>query len=216
MTKDQIFEFFRRLAEDNPEPETELEYGNTYQLVVAVALSAQATDVGVNKATRALFERVKTPQQMLDLGEDGLKDYIKTIGLFNSKAKNVIALSQMLIEDFGGEVPADRDALTRLPGVGRKTANVVMNCAFGQETFAVDTHVFRVCNRTGLASGKTPDAVEAKLEKRVPQPFRRHAHHWLILHGRYTCKARQPECWRCPVADLCSFRKKVLEVPKGR
>ncbi len=216
MTKNQIFEFFRRLAEDNPEPETELEYGNNFQLVVAVALSAQATDVGVNKATRALFERVKTPQQMIDLGEDGLKDYIKTIGLFNSKAKNVIALSKMLIEDFGGEVPADRDALTRLPGVGRKTANVVMNCAFGQETFAVDTHVFRVGNRTGLASGKTPDAVEAKLEKRVPQPFRRHAHHWLILHGRYVCKARQPECWRCPVADLCSFRKKVLDKPEGR
>ena len=211
MTKDQIFEFFRRLAEDNPEPETELEYGNNFQLVVAVALSAQATDTGVNKATRALFERVKTPQQMVELGEEGLKEYIKTIGLFNSKAKNVIALSQMLIDDFGGEVPADRDALTRLPGVGRKTANVVMNCAFGQETFAVDTHVFRVGNRTGLASGKTPEAVEAKLEKRVPQPFRRHAHHWLILHGRYVCKARTPECWRCPVADLCSYRKKSVK-----
>jgi len=211
LTKDQIFEFFRRLAEDNPEPETELEYGNNFQLVVAVALSAQATDTGVNKATRALFERVKTPQQMVELGEEGLKEYIKTIGLFNSKAKNVIALSQMLIDDFGGEVPADRDALTRLPGVGRKTANVVMNCAFGQETFAVDTHVFRVGNRTGLASGKTPEAVEAKLEKRVPQPFRRHAHHWLILHGRYVCKARTPECWRCPVADLCSYRKKSVK-----
>jgi len=216
MTKDQIFEFFRRLAEDNPAPETELEYGNTYQLLVAVVLSAQATDVGVNKATRALFDRVKTPQQMVELGEEGLKGYIKTIGLFNSKAKNVISLSQMLIDDFGGEVPADRDALTRLPGVGRKTANVVMNCAFGQETFAVDTHVFRVGNRTGLASGKTAEAVEAKLEKRVPEPFRRHAHHWLILHGRYVCKARAPECWRCPVADLCSFRKKVLDKPKGR
>ncbi|MGB3379267.1 MAG: endonuclease III [Allopontixanthobacter sediminis] len=214
MTKDQIFEFFRRLAEDNPEPETELEYGNNFQLVVAVALSAQATDVGVNKATRALFERIKTPQQMIDLGEDGLKDYIKTIGLFNSKAKNVIALSRMLVEEFGGEVPSDRDALTRLPGVGRKTANVVMNCAFGHETFAVDTQVFRVGNRTGLASGKTPEAVEVKLERRVPQPFRRHAHHWLILHGRYTCKARTPECWRCPVVDLCSFRKKVLEPPR--
>ena len=211
MTKDQIFEFFRRLAEDNPEPETELEYGNIFQLVVAVALSAQATDVGVNKATRALFAKVTTPQQMLDLGEDGLKEHIKTIGLFNSKAKNVIALSRMLIDDFGGEVPADRDALTRLPGVGRKTANVVMNCAFGEETFAVDTHVFRVGNRTGLAKGKTPEAVEAKLEKRVPAPFRRHAHHWLILHGRYTCKARTPECWRCHVADLCSFRKKTVK-----
>ena len=209
MTKDQIFEFFRRLAEDNPEPETELEYGNIFQLVVAVALSAQATDVGVNKATRALFAKVTTPQQMLDLGEDGLKEHIKTIGLFNSKAKNVIALSRMLIDDFGGEVPADRDALTRLPGVGRKTANVVMNCAFGEETFAVDTHVFRVGNRTGLAPGKTVLAVEKKLETQTPAPFRVHAHHWLILHGRYICKARKPECWRCPVADLCRFKKKT-------
>ncbi|MXP15545.1 endonuclease III [Altererythrobacter confluentis] len=211
MTRDQIFEFFRRLAEDNPEPVTELEYGNTFQLVVAVALSAQATDVGVNKATRRLFAEVTTPQQMVDLGEEGLKQHIKTIGLFNSKAKNVIALSHMLIADFGGEVPRDRDALTLLPGVGRKTANVVMNCAFGMETFAVDTHVFRVGNRTGLAKGKTPEQVEAKLEKRVPQPFRRDAHHWLILHGRYVCKARSPECWRCPVVDLCSFRKKVMQ-----
>lgn len=214
MTKDQIFEFFRRLAEDNPEPETELEYGNAYQLVVAVALSAQATDIGVNKATRALFEIVKMPQQMLDLGEDGLKDHIKTIGLFNSKAKNVIALSARLIEHYGGEVPDSREELETLPGVGRKTANVVMNCWFGEETFAVDTHVFRVGNRTGLAKGKTPESVEAKLEKRVPQPFRRHAHHWLILHGRYICKARTPECWRCPVAEMCSFRKKVTEPPK--
>ncbi len=211
MTRDQIFEFFRRLAEDNPEPVTELEYGNTYQLVVAVALSAQATDVGVNKATRSLFAEVSTPLQMVELGEEGLKQHIKTIGLFNSKARNVIALSEMLIADFDGEVPQDREALTLLPGVGRKTANVVMNCAFGMETFAVDTHVFRVGNRTGLAKGKTPDQVEAKLEKRVPQPFRRDAHHWLILHGRYICKARTPECWRCPVADLCSFRKKVTQ-----
>lgn len=216
MTKDQIFEFFRRLAEDNPEPVTELEYGNTYQLVVAVALSAQATDVGVNKATRKLFAEIKTPAQMVALGKDGLKQHIKTIGLFNSKAKNVIALSEMLIADFGGEVPEDRDALTLLPGVGRKTANVVMNCAFGMETFAVDTHVFRVGNRTGLAKGKTPEAVEAKLEKRVPQPFRRDAHHWLILQGRYICKARTPECWRCPVADLCSFRKKTPEPSKSK
>lgn len=213
MTNDQIFEFFRRLAEDNPEPETELEYGNTYQLVVAVALSAQATDIGVNKATRALFAEINTPAQMVALGEDGLKQHIKTIGLFNSKARNVIALSEMLIADFGGEVPESRDALTLLPGVGRKTANVVMNCAFGKETFAVDTHVFRVGNRTGLAKGKTPEAVETKLEKRVPQPFRRHAHHWLILHGRYVCKARTPECWRCTVADLCSFRNKTEEKP---
>ena len=211
MTKDQIFEFFRRLAEDNPSPETELEYGNAYQLVVAVALSAQATDVGVNKATRALFAKVTTPQQMLDLGEDGLKAHIKTIGLFNSKAKNVIALSQLLVDEYGSEVPDTRDALTRLPGVGRKTANVVLNCWFGQETFAVDTHIFRLGNRTGMAKGKTPEQVEAKLEKRVPQPFRRDSHHWMILHGRYVCKARQPECWRCEVVDLCGFRPKILE-----
>ena len=216
MTKDEVFEFFRRLAEDNPSPETELEYGNVYQLLVAVVLSAQATDVGVNKATRALFREVKTPQQMIVLGEDGLKAHIKTIGLFNAKAKNVIALSEKLVAEHGGEVPTTRDALVTLPGVGRKTANVVMNCAFGEETFAVDTHVFRVGNRTGLARGKTPEQVEAKLEKRVPQPFRRHAHHWLILHGRYTCKARLPECWRCPVVDLCGFRNKVLEPPVAK
>lgn len=209
MTRDQIFEFFRRLAEDNPAPETELEYGNAYQLLVAVTLSAQATDVGVNKATRALFRDVGTPAQMLALGENGLKTHIKTIGLFNSKAKNVIAMAALLVERFGGEVPATREALVTLPGVGRKTANVVLNCAFGQETFAVDTHIFRVGNRTGLAKGKTPEAVEAKLEKRVPAPFRLHAHHWLILHGRYVCKARTPECWRCPVADLCSYRPKT-------
>ncbi|WP_379923450.1 endonuclease III [Erythrobacter sp. R86502] len=216
MTKNQIFEFFRRLAEDNPSPQTELEYGNAYQLLVAVALSAQATDVGVNKATRALFAVVETPQQMLDLGEDGLKAHIKTIGLFNSKAKNVIALSRILVERHGGDVPDTRDELVMLPGVGRKTANVVLNCWFGQETFAVDTHIFRVGNRTGMAKGKTPEQVEAKLEKRVPQPFRRDSHHWMILHGRYVCKARTPECWRCTVADLCSFRKKVTEPPKGR
>ena len=216
MTKDQIFEFFRRLAEDNPAPQTELEYGNAYQLLVAVALSAQATDVGVNKATRALFAKVSTPQQMLDLGEAGLKAHIRTIGLFNSKAKNVIALSQILVAQHGGEVPDSREALVQLPGVGRKTANVVLNCWFGQETFAVDTHIFRVGNRTGMAKGKTPDHVEAKLEKRVPAPFRRDSHHWMILHGRYVCKARTPECWRCKVADLCSFRKKVMAPPKGR
>jgi endonuclease-3 len=216
MTRDQAFEFFRRLAEDNPDPETELEYGNDYQLLVAVVLSAQATDVGVNKATRRLFAEVRTPEQMVELGEEGLKEHIKTIGLFNAKAKNVIALSAKLIAEHGGEVPADRDALVKLPGVGRKTANVVMNCAFGEETFAVDTHVFRVGNRTGLAKGKTPEQVEAKLEKVVPGPFRRHAHHWLILHGRYTCKARLPECWRCPVVDLCGYRNKVLEKPVGK
>jgi len=215
LTREQIFEFFRRLAEDNPAPETELEYGNPYQLLVAVTLSAQATDVGVNKATRALFRDVTTPGQMLDLGEEGLKQHIKTIGLFNTKAKNVIAMAQQLVADFGGEVPQTREALITLPGVGRKTANVVLNCAFGQETFAVDTHIFRVGNRTGLARGKTPEAVEAKLDKRVPAPFRLHAHHWLILHGRYTCKARTPECWRCPVADLCAYRPKTPP-PKGR
>ncbi|RKF21749.1 endonuclease III [Altericroceibacterium spongiae] len=214
MTREQIFEFFRLLEELNPEPETELKFGNVYQLLVAVVLSAQATDAGVNKATRSLFEEVKTPQQMVALGEDGLKQHIKTIGLFNSKAKNVIALSEQLIANYSSEVPQNRDELVKLPGVGRKTANVVMNCAFGEETFAVDTHVFRVGNRTGLAKGKTPEQVEAKLEKRVPSPFRRHAHHWLILLGRYTCKARKPECWRCPVVDLCSFKKKVLENPK--
>ena len=210
-----MFEFFRRLAEDNPSPETELEFGNAFQLVVAVALSAQATDVGVNKATRALFAKVKTPQQMLDLGEEGLKEHIKTIGLFNSKAKNVIALSQLLVAEYGGEVPDTREDLVRLPGVGRKTANVVLNCWFGQETFAVDTHIFRVGNRTGLAKGKNPDQVEAKLEKAVPQPFRLGAHHWLILHGRYVCKARTPECWRCPVADLCAYKPKSPE-PKAK
>lgn len=211
MTKADVFEFFRRLAEANPAPETELAYGNVYQLLVAVVLSAQATDVGVNKATRALFLSVKTPQQMLELGEAGLKEHIKTIGLFNAKAKNTILLSDMLVREHGGEVPADRDALTALPGVGRKTANVVMNTAFGAETFAVDTHIFRVGNRTGLARGKTPLAVELQLEKKVPQPFRLGAHHWLILHGRYVCKARKPECWRCPVVDLCAFKAKVLD-----
>jgi endonuclease-3 len=214
MTKAEIFEFFRRLAEDNPAPETELEFGNVYQLLVAVVLSAQATDVGVNKATRKLFAEVKTPEQMVALGEEGLKQHIRTIGLFNTKAKNVIALSEKLVAEHGGEVPRDRDTLTTLPGVGRKTANVVLNCAFGEETFAVDTHVFRVCNRTGLARGKTPEEVEARLEKRVPQPFRQGAHHWLILHGRYTCKARTPECWHCPVVELCAYKAKVLTPPK--
>ena len=174
-----------------------------------MALSAQATDIGVNKATRRLFAEVDTPEKMVALGEEGLKQHIKTIGLFNTKAKNVIALSRMLIDDFGSQVPADRDALEKLPGVGRKTANVVMNVAFGAETFAVDTHIFRVCNRTGLAPGKTPLAVELKLDKATPQPFRLHAHHWLILHGRYTCKARTPECWRCIVSDLCAFKAKT-------
>ncbi len=215
MKKADIFEFYRRLAEANPAPETELAYGNTYQLLVAVVCSAQSTDVGVNKATRALFAEVKTPAQMVELGEDGLKQHIKTIGLYNGKAKNVIALSEILVRDHDGEVPADRDALEALPGVGRKTANVVMNTAFGAETFAVDTHIFRVGNRTGLAPGKTVLAVEKTLDKKTPQPFRVGAHHWLILHGRYVCKARTPECWRCPVADLCRYKPKT-PAPKAK
>lgn len=209
MNATQRFELFAKLAELNPHPETELAFGNTYQLLVAVVLSAQATDVGVNKATRCLFEEVHDPAAMLALGEEGLKSHIKTIGLFNAKAKNVIALSEALIRDHGGDVPADRDALEKLSGVGRKTANVVMNCAFGAETFAVDTHVFRVSNRTRLAPGKTVTAVEKGLEKRVPQPFRVHAHHWLILLGRYTCKARTPECWRCTISAWCEYRPKT-------
>ena len=208
MKKADIFAFYSRLAADNPDPVTELEYTNPYTLLVAVALSAQSTDVGVNKATRLLFQDVQTPEAMVALGEAGLKQHIKTIGLFNTKAKNVIALSQRLIDVYGGEVPADRDALETLPGVGRKTANVVMNTAFGAETFAVDTHIFRVGNRTGLARGKTPLAVELVLDRVTPQPFRRDAHHLLILHGRYVCKARTPECWRCTVVDLCAFRPK--------
>jgi endonuclease-3 len=209
LNRAQIFEMFSRLAEANPEPKTELEYGNVYQLLVAVVLSAQATDAGVNKATRRLFEEVKTPAEMVELGEAELKVHIKTIGLFNTKAKNVIALSEQLVRDHGGEVPRDRDALVMLPGVGRKTANVVMNTAFGEETFAVDTHIFRLGNRTGLAPGKNVDIVEKGLEKRVPSPFRRDAHHWLILHGRYVCKARKPECWRCIIDDICLFRDKT-------
>ncbi|RIX27235.1 endonuclease III [Sphingomonas edaphi] len=215
MKKADIFEFYRRLAEANPAPETELEYVNPYTLLVAVALSAQATDVGVNKATRTLFAKVRTPQQMLDLGEEGLKEHIKTIGLFNTKAKNVIAAARILVDKFDGEIPRERGELETLPGVGRKTANVVLNVAFGEPTIAVDTHIFRVGNRTGLARGKTPLEVELKLEKATPAPFITHAHHWLILHGRYTCKARTPECWRCPVADLCAFKPKT-PAPKAR
>jgi endonuclease-3 len=209
MKKADAFEFYRRLAEADPAPETELHYRNPYTLLVAVALSAQATDVSVNKATARLFAEVDTPPKMVALGEAALRDHIKTIGLYNTKAKNVIALSEQLIRDHGGEVPADRDALEALPGVGRKTANVVMNVAFGAPTIAVDTHIFRVGNRTGLARGKTPLAVELKLEKATPAPFLAHAHHWLILHGRYVCKARRPECWRCIVADLCAFKPKT-------
>jgi endonuclease-3 len=214
MKPGDIAEFYRRLAERTPDPETELDYVNDYTLLVAVVLSAQATDASVNLATRDLFARVRTPEQMVALGEEGLKAHIRTIGLFNTKAKNVIALSKALIEEHGGKVPADRDALERLPGVGRKTANVVMNCAFGAETFAVDTHVFRVANRTGLAPGKDVLEVERRLDAATPAPYRRDAHHHLILHGRYVCKARKPECWRCVVAGLCRFEPKT-PAPEG-
>ena len=210
MKKADIEEFFTRLEAADPEPRGELDYVNPYTLLVAVTLSAQATDVGVNRATGPLFKVVTTPEEMVALGVEKLKDYIKTIGLFNTKAKNVIALSQQLIENHNSEVPRDREALEALPGVGRKTANVVLNIAFGEPTIAVDTHIFRVGNRTGLAPGKTPLAVEKKLEKAVPEKFKLHAHHWLILHGRYICKARKPDCPRCIVADLCRFKKKTV------
>jgi endonuclease-3 len=209
MKREAVFEFYRRLAEANPAPEPELEYVNPYTLLVAVALSAQSTDVGVNKATRSLFAKVTTPQAMLDLGEDALREHIKAIGLFNTKAKNVIAAARLLVELHGGEVPQDRELLETLPGVGRKTANVVLNAAFGEPRIAVDTHIFRVANRTGLAKGKTVLEVELKLEKVTPKPFLVNAHQWLILHGRYICKARKPECWRCPVVDLCAYQLKT-------
>ncbi|MBL8837792.1 MAG: endonuclease III [Alphaproteobacteria bacterium] len=208
MKPQDIAEFYRRLAAANPAPQTELEYKNPYTLLVAVVLSAQATDVSVNKATAPLFAIADTPQAIVALGEPRLRDFIKTIGLFNTKARNVIALSRMLIEKHGGAVPRDRDALEALPGVGRKTANVVLNTAFGEHTIAVDTHIFRVGNRTKLAPGRTPRAVEDRLVKATPPEFARHAHHWLILHGRYVCKARKPECLRCVVADLCAFKGK--------
>ncbi|MDR3440716.1 endonuclease III [Telmatospirillum sp.] len=209
MSPVSIDQFYARLAERNPEPKSELKYSNPYTLLVAVVLSAQATDVGVNKATRELFRLVDTPEKMLALGEAGLKEHIKTIGLFNTKAKNVIGLSRLLIERFSGEVPADREALETLPGVGRKTANVVLNVAFDHPTIAVDTHIFRVANRTGLAVGATPEAVERELERVTPDRWKRHAHHWLILHGRYVCKARKPDCLACLVADLCAFSDKT-------
>lgn len=209
LTREQAEEVYARLAEIRPEPRTELDYVNPYTLVVAVALSAQATDVGVNKATRALFAAADNPHAMLALGEDGVRDHIKTIGLFRNKAKNVIALSRLIIEEFGGEVPRTREDLMRLPGVGRKTANVVLNEAFGEPTIAVDTHIFRVSNRTKLAPGKTPDEVEARLEAITPAAYLKGAHHWLILHGRYVCKARKPECWRCAIADICRFKDKT-------
>ena len=209
----EIREIFRRFSVQRPEPKGELEHTNPFTLLVAVALSAQATDVGVNKATRALFAEVETPQQMLDLGEERLIAHIKTIGLYRNKAKNVIAMSRKLIDEFGGEVPRTREELVTLPGVGRKTANVVMSMAFGHATIAVDTHIFRIANRIGLAPGKTPDEVEAKLERVIPDEYLFHAHHWLILHGRYVCKARKPDCPACVIADICKAAEKTSEMP---
>lgn len=209
LKKSAINELFRRFSEQNPEPQTELEYVNHYTLLVAVVLSAQATDVGVNKATRALFKIADTPEKMVALGLENLRNYIKTIGLFNSKAKNVIALSEVLIKNHQSQVPEDFDALVKLPGVGIKTANVVLNCAFGHPTIAVDTHVFRVSNRLGIVNTKTPDQTGTPLLKRIPKPWQQHAHHWLILHGRYVCKARKPECWHCHVSDICEFKGKI-------
>ena len=210
MRKADITEFYTRLRAANPVPTTELEYASPFQLLIAVILSAQATDVSVNKATTKLFPVAPTPAAMLALGEDGLTEYIKTIGLFRTKAKNVIATCRLLLERHGGEVPEDRAALEALPGVGRKTANVVLNTAFGHPTIAVDTHIFRLGNRTGLAPGKTVEEVEKKLLRVTPDEFRKDAHHWLILHGRYICKARKPECGRCVVVDLCGFKGKTL------
>jgi len=204
-------DFFQRLQSVMPEPETELDYNSPFELLLSVILSAQATDVGVNKATRRLYPVANTPQGILDLGEDGLKRYIRTIGLYNSKASNIIKTCGMLLERHAGEVPRDRKSLEELPGVGRKTANVVLNTAFGEPTIAVDTHIFRVANRTGMAKGKTPLQVELKLLKAVPEEYLQDAHHWLILHGRYTCKARKPNCPECIVQDLCSFKNKTLD-----
>jgi len=212
-TPAEVHEIFRRFAVQRPEPKGELEYVNAFTLLVAVVLSAQATDSGVNKATRALFEAADTPEKMLDLGEATVGEYIRTIGLWRGKAKNVVALSQMLIRDFGGDVPGDRDELTKLPGVGRKTANVVLNMAFGQPTMAVDTHIFRLGNRLGLAPGKTPEEVEQGLLRIIPPEYTRHAHQWLILHGRYVCKARRPECENCVIADICKAAVKTNAVP---
>ena len=206
---DRVETIFERLSAVMPEPKTELTFTGPYTLTVAVALSAQATDVAVNKATARLFAVADTPEKMLALGEEGVAAHIKTIGLWRNKAKNVIALSRKILEDFGGEVPRMRDELVTLPGVGRKTANVVMNEAFGEATIAVDTHIFRVSNRTGLAPGKTPDHVEAGLERITPAGFRKGAHHWLILHGRYVCKARTPECWQCVISHLCAYKPKT-------
>ena len=204
-----VNEFFARLSAADPEPKGELNYVNDFTLTIAVVLSAQATDAGVNKATEKLFKRADTPENMLALGEAKVREHIKTIGLYRNKAKNVIALCKMLIADFGGEIPQTREELIKLPGVGRKTANVVLNIAFGQPTMAVDTHIFRLGNRTGMAPGKNVDQVESKLVKRIPRRWMHHAHHWLILHGRYICKARKPECWNCLVRDLCRFKGKA-------
>ncbi|MGJ8560533.1 MAG: endonuclease III [Litorimonas sp.] len=209
LNRAQIAEIYERLCRENPNPRTELNYTNPYTLVVAVALSAQATDVGVNKATRALFEKADNPQAMVDLGEDVVRDHIKTIGLYRNKAKNVVKLSQMILDDFGGEVPTNRDDLEKLSGVGRKTANVVMNEAFGQPTMAVDTHIFRVSNRTGMAPGKNPVDVELNLLRVTPDDYRMGAHHWILLHGRYTCVARTPKCYDCRIADLCKYTPKT-------
>lgn len=213
MTPQQTEQFFHILAAADPEPRTELLYDTPFQLLVAVVLSAQATDAGVNKATPVLFGAAPGPHEMMALGEERIRDLVKTIGLFNTKAKNVHALSIILVEQYDGRVPETREGLQALPGVGRKTANVVLNVAFGHETCAVDTHIFRVANRTGLASGKTPDAVEDALMAVIPPAYRRHAHHWLILHGRYICIARRPQCWRCPVAALCAYEPKTPAPP---
>ena len=210
MNKEKVTDFFTRLRADNPQPKSDLEYTNDFTLLVAVVLSAQATDIGVNKATQHLFPIADTPEKMVELGEDTIRDYIKTIGLYKAKAANVFKLSKLLIENHGSNVPQTREELMALPGVGRKTANVVLNVAFGQPTIAVDTHLFRVGNRTGMAKGKNPDEVERKLEKKIPKEFLYYAHHWLILHGRYVCKARKPDCENCIVSDLCGFKDRVL------
>ena len=210
MKKDEIFRFFEILRNENPSPQSDLKYTNAFTLLVAVVLSAQATDAGVNKATQELFQIADTPQAILDMGEDALKSHIKTIGLFNSKATNIMKLCDLLVNDFNSQVPDNRDDLMKLPGVGRKTANVVLNIIFKQPTMAVDTHVYRVSNRTGLAPAKTHDQVEDKLVKIIPNDFMMHAHHWLILHGRYVCKARKPECFACQVNSLCKFKDKTM------
>ena len=208
MNRTKRVEIFTRLKQENPKPTTELRYESSFELLVAVVLSAQATDVSVNKATIGLFEAASNPHQMVELGEQGIKEHIRTIGLFNAKAKNILALCEILVKQFNGQVPDDREQLEALPGVGRKTANVVLNTAFGQPTIAVDTHIFRVCNRTKIAHGKTPREVEDRLVRLVPEEFQLDAHHWLILHGRYVCKARRPLCGRCSIRELCEFRRK--------